>query len=84
MLLFGGCEAGVGVTLDTERIHYDEITLRGGFHYTPDSVRRAWDFICAGRLKLEALVTGRMSLDELPEAFERMRRREVLKVAIEP
>jgi L-iditol 2-dehydrogenase len=84
VLLFGGCEAGVDVTLDTERIHYDEITLRGGFHYTPDSVRRAWDLICAGRLELEALVTQRMSLDELPTAFERMRRREALKVAIEP
>jgi L-iditol 2-dehydrogenase len=84
VLLFGGCEAGVDVTLDTERIHYDEITLRGGFHYTPDSVRRAWDLICAGRLELEALVTQRMSLDELPAAFERMRRREALKIAINP
>ncbi len=84
VLFFGGCERGQGVTLDTERIHYDEITLRGGFHLTPGSVSRAWELITAGRLNLDALVTHNMQLEELPAAFDLMRRREALKVAIRP
>jgi L-iditol 2-dehydrogenase len=84
VLFFGGCERGQSVTFDTERIHYDEVTLRGGFHLTPGSVLRAWELIAAGRLKLDALVTHSMRLEDLPAAFDLMRRREALKVAISP
>ncbi|NIR45063.1 MAG: alcohol dehydrogenase catalytic domain-containing protein [Gemmatimonadetes bacterium] len=84
VLMFGGCERGSTVALDTERLHYDEITLKGGFHFTPDSVRRAWELMQGGALALEPLVTHRMSLDELPQALELMSRREAVKVAIVP
>jgi L-iditol 2-dehydrogenase len=84
VLLFGGCEKGSEVRLDTERVHYDEITVKGGFHYTPDSVRRAWELICGGTVALDPLITHRMGLGELPAAFERLRRREAVKVAIVP
>lgn len=84
VLFFGGCETGSAIRLDTERVHYDELTLRGGFHCTPDSVRRAWEFICSGALRLDPLVSDHVPLDELPGAFERMRRLEALKVAILP
>jgi L-iditol 2-dehydrogenase len=84
VLFFGGCERGAAVKLDSERVHYDELTLKGGFHYTPDSVRRAGELTCDSHLKLEPLVTHEMSLVELPRAFELMRRREALKVAIVP
>lgn len=84
VLFFGGCEKGAAVSLDTERIHYDEIVLKGGFHYTPRSVRRAWELIGDGTLALEPLVTHEMGLEDLPEAFDRMRRREALKVAVIP
>jgi len=84
VLFFGGCETGSAIHLDTERVHYDELTLRGGFHCTPNSVRRAWEFICSGALTLDPLVSDQLPLDELPGAFERMRRLEALKVAILP
>jgi len=84
VLFFGGCEKGSSVTLDTERVHYHELTLKGGFHYTPDSVRRAWQLICDGTLKLDPLVTHSMKLEELPAALELVRRREAVKVAIVP
>lgn len=84
VLFFGGCEKGSTVTLDTERVHYDELTLKGGFHYTPDSVRRAWDLIVGGNLALDPLITHRMRLDDLPTALETVRRREAVKVAITP
>ncbi len=84
VLLFGGCEKGAMVSLDTERVHYDEINLKGGFHYTPDSVLRAWELIVSGALTLDPLVTHQMDLEQLPGAFERMLKREAVKVAITP
>ncbi|HSG81016.1 MAG TPA: zinc-binding dehydrogenase [Gemmatimonadota bacterium] len=84
VLLFGGCEKGSTACVDTERVHYEEITLKGGFHYTPDSVRRAWELITSGAMRLDPLVTHRMKLEGLPEALELMSRREAVKVAIEP
>jgi L-iditol 2-dehydrogenase len=84
VLFFGGCEKGSAVSLPAERIHYEEIALKGGFHYTPDAVRRAWELICGEAMTLDPLVTHRVALDELPDALDRMRRREALKVAISP
>jgi L-iditol 2-dehydrogenase len=84
VLLFGGCEKGSTIGLDTERVHYDEITVKGGFHYTPDSVRRAWDLICDGVMSLDPLITQTMQLQQLPEAFDRLLRREAVKIAIVP
>jgi L-iditol 2-dehydrogenase len=84
VLLFGGCEKGRAVSLDTERIHYEEIKLIGGFHYTPETVRRAWEFICAGTLALEPLISDRVPLEMLPDVFARLKRREAVKVALIP
>lgn len=84
VLFFGGCEPGSAVALDTARIHYDELTLRGGFHYTPASARRAFGLITGGALRLEPLVSDTVPLEALPDAFERVRRREVLKLAVRP
>ncbi|MBI4512625.1 MAG: alcohol dehydrogenase catalytic domain-containing protein [Gemmatimonadetes bacterium] len=84
ILLFGGCEPGTEVCLDTARLHYDELDLRGGFHYTPSSARRAYEWICDGALRLGPLISERVPLIELPRALERVRRREVVKVAVRP
>src|SRR5262249_50811766 len=42
---FGGCASGTKVELDTNRLHYSEITLKATFHHTPDTVRRAFKLI---------------------------------------
>ncbi len=84
VLFFGGCERGSEVRLDTERIHYDELALRGAFHYTPESARQAFESIARGHLLLEPLVTERVGLEDVPRALERARRRDVVKVAILP
>ncbi len=47
---FGGCAVGTQVTLDTNRIHYSDITLRATFHHTPAICRKALDLIAAWQL----------------------------------
>ena len=42
---FGGCASGTKVQLDTNRLHYSEITLKATFHHTPETVRKAFALI---------------------------------------
>jgi L-iditol 2-dehydrogenase len=48
---FGGCAVGTHVTLDTNRIHYSDITLRATFHHTPAICRKALELIAGGRFQ---------------------------------
>ena len=46
---FGGCAKGTNVELNTERLHYSEITLKATFHHTPETVRKAFALITEAR-----------------------------------
>jgi L-iditol 2-dehydrogenase len=69
---FGGCPAGVTITLDTTLIHYSNLTLLASFHHTPRSIRRALEFIEAGVIRAADFVDGECPLSRLPVLFESM------------
>jgi L-iditol 2-dehydrogenase len=82
---FGGCAVGTHVTLDTNRIHYSDITLRATFHHTPAICRKALDLIASGRFQSGAFITGHAHLYELNRVFEKlMKRSSEIKTAIVP
>jgi len=66
---FGGCAANTHVMLDTNRIHYSDITLRATFHHTPAICRKALELIAGGRFQAGAFITGRAHLYELNRDF---------------
>jgi L-iditol 2-dehydrogenase len=84
VLFFGGCASGAEVPMDTRRIHYDALTLKGAFHFTPSDVRVALDLIASRALSLELLVSGELPLGRLQEAFERLQAGRAIKLAIIP
>jgi L-iditol 2-dehydrogenase len=69
---FGGPPSGTKVKLDTNRLHYGDITLKASFHHTPATCRTAFGLVTSGRFKCSDYVTGRAGLDELPAIFARM------------
>jgi L-iditol 2-dehydrogenase len=82
---FGGCAIGTHVRLDTNRIHYSDITLRATFHHTPATCRKALDLIAAGRFQAGAFITGHAHLYELNRVFQTlMKRSSEIKTAIVP
>ncbi|HEU5352384.1 MAG TPA: zinc-binding dehydrogenase [Terracidiphilus sp.] len=82
---FGGCAVGTHVTLDTNRIHYSDITLRATFHHTPEICRKSLDLIAGGRFQSSAFITGHAHLYELNRVFERLMKRSTeIKTAILP
>jgi L-iditol 2-dehydrogenase len=83
VVLFGGLPAETEVPVDAFRVHYEELTLRGSFHHTPQTVRAALGFLASGAYPWERLVTHRVLLADLPELFADPPR-DLLKAAVVP
>jgi L-iditol 2-dehydrogenase len=74
---FGGPPSGTTVALDTNRLHYGDITLKASFHHTPSTCRKAFELIASRRFKSTEFITGQASLSDLPEVFRGMATRSV-------
>ena len=83
-IFYGGCRRGTTIRLDTQTLHYDQLTLKGVFHNTPYHVRLALDLLTTGILPGAALITRTLPLTHLQEAFDLMMTRQALKVALLP
>jgi L-iditol 2-dehydrogenase len=84
VVLFGGCKSGSAVTFDAGRLHYDEITLKGSFHYTPSDVRKAYELLSKGRVRVSSLISGSYPLTQIQKAFEKLSEGIGIKYAIIP
>ncbi len=69
---FGGCANGVKVELDTNRLHYSEITLKATFHHTPDTVRKAFALIAEKKIRPTEYITGEAPLSRLQQVLRHM------------
>ena len=75
----------VKVELDTNRLHYSEITLKATFHHTPESVRKAFALIVEKKVKSTDYVTGEAPLSKLKQVLQQMLDRgNQIKMAIIP
>ena len=82
--LFGGCRPGATLKIDAERVHYQEQTLLGVYHYRPASFRAALDRLIGAPERYGQLIEAELPLDRLAEALDLMIARRALKVAIRP
>ena len=83
-VFFGGCPAGTALSVDTRRMHYDNLTLIAPFHFRPRDVRRARDLLCDGHLGAGRIINDRRGLGELSAVFELLEKGAVLKCAVIP
>jgi L-iditol 2-dehydrogenase len=82
---FGGCASGTKVQLDTNRLHYSEITLKATFHHTPETVRRAFALIAEKKIRGNDYITGEAPLSRLQHVLHHMLNRNGdIKTAIIP
>lgn len=82
--LFGGCPRDTQITVNTEQLHYGELTLKGVFHNTPYYVRQALQVLSEHAIPWSKLITRTAPLSELEATFQAMLNRQVIKVAIDP
>ena len=69
VVLFGGLAAGEQVPFDAHRLHYDELTVRGAFHHTPQTVRAALAFLASGAYPWRRLLTHEVRLEGVAALF---------------
>lgn len=85
--LFGGCQKGSTVAIDTYRLHYDELKLVGVFHHTPQYARQALSLIENKLFEdkiLNKIITHRVGLGELKRAFLMQKSGEAIQVVVKP
>jgi len=70
VVLFGGCKSGTTVTIDTELLHYSQLTIKGVFHTTQRHVSMAFDMLCRKVITPDIFVTGRYPLDRVVDAIK--------------
>lgn len=80
--LFGGCPKDTTITLNTEQLHYSEITIKGVFHNTPEYVKSALSLIASGTISFDLLISEQRPLQDLEQVFMDMKARKVIKVAM--
>jgi len=69
VLEFGGCPPGTEIKVNAEMLHYGELTVMGTFHTTPLHFRKALNLIATRTIDVRPLVTRKMKLDNIKEAF---------------
>jgi L-iditol 2-dehydrogenase len=80
--LFGGCPKDTTITVNTEQLHYSEITIKGVFHNTPEYVKSALSLIASGTIAFDLLISEQRPLQDLEQVFMDMKARKVIKVAM--
>lgn len=82
---FSGLPTGTRVEIEPASIHYSEIRMISPFHHTPRFIREAMEAIRRGDISAADFVTEEIPLQDLPQAFERMKSRSgEIKLAVRP
>lgn len=82
--LFGGIPGEGKGFLDSNAIHYKELSIFGSHASTVAQNRQVLDWLAAGKLDLGKYVSATYPLLEIQTAFEALRNEKVLKVLIMP
>ena len=69
---FGGCPNESKVNLDTNLLHYSEITCKASFHHTPAYIRKALDIFARGDITASAFVNSEEPLANLLEVMRHL------------
>ena len=83
--LFGGLPKNDSfVPLDTNHIHYNEISVIGNFSYHPHMHAIALDLLSRGKIEAEKIITATYPLEQVVEAFSAAMNSTELKVVLVP
>ncbi|HEY4611070.1 MAG TPA: zinc-binding dehydrogenase, partial [Ilumatobacteraceae bacterium] len=83
-VLFGGTPKGAPFSVDSSAMHYEEYTLKGVFHHTPNYVRTAVELLASRKVDGSMLVTERRPLEALVASLEDMAAGRGSKYILEP
>jgi L-iditol 2-dehydrogenase len=82
---FGGCPDGTNLSLDTNLLHYSELTCKASFHHTPALIKKALELVSRGYVGAKDFVNHSEPLTNLLQVMQHlMSHNGHLKTAIIP
>ena len=69
---FGGCPSDSRISLDTQLLHYSELTCKASFHHTPGHVRKALQIVSQGQITSKDFVNRVEPLAKLLEVMQHL------------
>ncbi len=81
---FGGTPKGAIVRVDSSRVHYEELTMKGVFHHAPRYVATAVELLSTGQVDGMSLITETRPLEALVDSLEDMAAGRGSKYALVP
>ena len=83
VVIFGGCPPHSTINVDTNLIHYGEVSVTGSSGYTYSEYKIVFDSVARKQIGLEKLVTHHFKLSEIMEAFNADIRGEAIKAIVD-
>lgn len=85
VVIYGGAPKDASMTsLDSNRIHYGEITVTGAFSYPATGLADALSALEMGKIHVEQYISARVPLNGIVDAMGLLARGEALKVMVHP
>ena len=69
---FGGCPTDTKVNLDTNLLHYSELTCKASFHHTPKHIRKALELVTSGDIAANDFINRTEPLSNLLEVMRHL------------
>ena len=79
VIFFGGISQANAVIIDTNTIHYKEITVYGASAYSPEINRKALGLVLSGRLDAKKFISHTYPLKDLENGYKDMRAGKMIK-----
>lgn len=84
VIQYSGLPGGTEVAFDAGHLHYGEVTMKGSFHHTPRTIAQALHLLASGQVDVSPMLNGTIGLHEVEDGLQRMKRSEVIKLAVDP
>ena len=84
LVIYGGVPQQAALSeMDSNRIHYNELTVTGAFSYPADGLQNALAALCSGKIEVGRFISAVVPLDAILEGFDMARRGSSLKVLVD-
>lgn len=85
LVLFGGVSAeNPYTTLDSNKIHYNELAVLGSFAYGPNNFQKAFDLIVNKMINTNGFITHVLPLKDAEKGIKEIKAGNALKVVLKP
>jgi L-iditol 2-dehydrogenase len=83
IVLFAPVAPGEALTFDLGQAYFKDLRLVSSYSCGPEDTRKAYEWLKAGRVRAEQVVSDFIEIDDLPTRYQQMKAGEILKAMVE-